>query len=150
MTIFELRDPNALDLVRQGFKRQPIMHDLGARLLSVAPGMVQIEMDFKNSLTQQHGFLHAGILTTLLDSACGFAAFSLMPPGSEVLSVEFKVNFLAPARGDRFIASGQVVKPGRTLFICQGEMTALTATARVSVALMQATMIRRTQDELPV
>ena len=97
------------------------MQTLGARLVSVAPGLVQIELDFSPGLTQQHGYLHAG---------------------SEVLSVEYKVNFMSPGRGERFLASGRVVKVGRTLTICSGEVLAFRGSVETTVALMQATMMR--------
>jgi uncharacterized protein (TIGR00369 family) len=118
------------------------MQSIKARLVDVAPGLVNIELDYQPALTQQNGYLHAGIITTLVDSACGFAAFSLMPPGSQVLSVEFKVNFMSPARGQKFLARGRVIKPGRTLMVCTGEVLAYQDGVETPVALMQATMIR--------
>ena len=97
------------------------MATLGAALAGVAPGEVDIDLPFRTDLTQQHGFLHAGVVTSLMDSACGYAALSLMEPGAAVLSVEFKVNLLAPARGNRFRASGRVVRAGRTVTVVSGE-----------------------------
>ena len=91
---------------------------IGARLVRVEPGEVELDLPFRDDLTQQHGFLHAGIVTALVDSACGYAALSLMDAAAAVLSVEYKVNLLAPAKGDRMRAIGRVVKPGRTLLIC--------------------------------
>jgi uncharacterized protein (TIGR00369 family) len=93
-------------------------------------------------ITQQHGYVHAGIVTTILDSACGYAAFSLMPADSSVLSVEFKMNFLYPAEGETFLGTGKVVKAGRTLTVCSGEMQALNQDKNLVVAIMQATMMR--------
>ncbi|MBN9420796.1 MAG: PaaI family thioesterase [Candidatus Eremiobacteraeota bacterium] len=115
------------------------MATLGASLASVEPGEVVIELGYSEALAQQNGFLHAGVTTAVVDSACGYAALSLMPEGSDVLSVEFKVNLMAPAAGSRFRAVGRVVKSGRTLTVCQGEMVALDSGK--TVALMTATMI---------
>lgn len=97
------------------------MATLGATLVRVAPGEVVLELPFRPELTQQHGFLHAGVVTSIMDSACGYAALSLMEPGAAVLSVEFKVNLLAPARGARFRATGRVVRAGRTVTVVAGE-----------------------------
>lgn len=117
------------------------MATLGAELVSVSPGEVVIELDHREDLVQQNGFLHAGATTAVVDSACGYAALSMMPEGSDVLSVEFKVNLLAPAAGKRFRAVGKVIKAGRTLTVCQGELQALDTGK--TVALMTATMITR-------
>ncbi|MFN8609693.1 MAG: PaaI family thioesterase [Vulcanimicrobiota bacterium] len=127
--------------VHQSFARQTFMATLGAELVSVQPGEVVIELSHRPDLVQQNGFLHAGVTTAVVDSACGYAALSMMPEGSDVLSVEFKVNLLAPAAGSRFRAIGRVVKAGRTLTVCQGEMLALDSGK--TVALMTATMIAR-------
>lgn len=118
------------------------METIGAVLTRVAPGEVDIEMPFNDSLTQQHGYLHAGILTTIADSACGYAALSLSPSGTEVLTVEYKVNFLEPARGPRFIARGRVVRPGRTVTVCTGSVHTVHNHAEVPAATMLATIIR--------
>ena len=124
------------------FAQQQAMAYLGARMAQVSPGRVEIVLPFREELTQQHGFVHAGIITAIVDSACGYAAFTLAPPGVGVLTVEFKVNLLSPAEGVRFVARGQVVKPGRTLTVCTGEVVAERADGTVrSVALMQATMM---------
>ena len=125
--------------IRESFVKQTFMATLGASLVSVTPGEVVIELPFREELQQQNGFLHAGVTTAVVDSACGYAALSMMPEGSDVLSVEFKVNLLAPAAGSRFRAVGRVVKSGRTLTVCQGEMIALDSGK--TVALMTATMI---------
>lgn len=117
------------------------MHTIGARLVRVEPGEVELELAFRDDLTQQHGYLHAGIITTLIDSACGYAALSVMEPGAAVLSVEYKVNLLAPAIGERMRAVGRVVKPGRTLVICTGEVIAVANGAESVVTIMQATMM---------
>jgi uncharacterized protein (TIGR00369 family) len=127
--------------VRASFARQRFMATLGASLERVAPGEVAIAFTHREALTQQHGFLHAGVMTSVADSACGYAALSLMEPGAGVLSVEFKVNMLAPAAGERFIATGRVVRAGRTLTVCAGEVTAVRGAETVAVLLMQATMM---------
>jgi len=135
-------NPNSAAEVESGFARQEVMKTLGAYLISVAPGQVEIGVDFRGDLTQQHGYLHAGVVTTIVDSACGFAAYTLMPPGSGVLTVEYKVNFLAPASGERFIAIGRVIKPGRTLTVCNGEVFAVQNGERKAIAIIQTTMMR--------
>jgi len=121
------RDPQFEQRVRASFERQAAMATLGATLARVAPGEVTIELPFRSELTQQHGFLHAGIVTTVMDSACGYAALTLMEAGTAVLSVEFKVNLLAPAQGDRFRASGRVVRAGRTVTVVSGEFRVVAA-----------------------
>jgi uncharacterized protein (TIGR00369 family) len=137
----EPRDPDFETRVRASFERQRFMATLGASLERVAPGEVAIAFTHRDELTQQHGFLHAGVMTSIADSACGYAALSLMEPGVGVLSVEFKVNMLAPAVGERFVATGRVVRAGRTLTVCSGEVTAERDGATVTVLLMQATMM---------
>jgi len=128
--------------VRTSFGRQQAMALLGAQMTEVRPGVTEIVLPFREELTQQHGFVHGGILTAIVDSACGYAALSLMPPDVGVLTIEFKVNLLSPAAGERFVARGQVVKPGRTIMVCTGEVVAeRTDGARQTVALMQATMM---------
>ena len=130
--------------VRDSLARQSFLRLLGAEATVVEPGHVVVELPFRDDLCQQNGFLHAGVLTSVADSACGYAALTLMPAGSDVLSVEFKVNLLSPGRGDRFRADARVVRSGRTLTICQAEVRAVTpAQPDVVVALMQATMIAR-------
>ena len=112
------KDPDFERVVRDSFARQGIMGHLGARLASVAPGEVAIELPFRPQLSQQHGYFHAGVVATVMDSAAGYAGRSLMPAGAAVLSVEFKVNLLAPADGDLLRATGKVVRSGRTLTVC--------------------------------
>lgn len=111
--------------VRSSFERQKVMATFGCVLESVTPGAATIRMPFREDLTQQHGFLHAGVVTTVVDSACGYAALSLMPEGAGVLSIEFKVNLLAPARGEAIIARAKVVKAGRTISVVSGDVFAL-------------------------
>jgi uncharacterized protein (TIGR00369 family) len=137
----EIRDPDFAARVRASFGRQRFMATLGATLEHVTAGEVTIAFTHREALTQQHGFLHAGVMTSIADSACGYAALSLMEPGAGVLSVEFKVNMLAPAVGERFVATGRVVRSGRTLTVCTGEVTAEREGERIPLLLMQATMM---------
>jgi uncharacterized protein (TIGR00369 family) len=128
--------------VRASFEKQAFMTLLGARLASVAPGEVDVELPFRDDLVQQHGYLHAGVTTAIADSACGYAALSLMVPDAAVLSVEFKVNLLAPAKGGRFLARGRVVKSGRTVTVVRGEVLAFDDRDEAHIVLvMQGTMI---------
>lgn len=127
--------------VRESFARQGLMTTIGAYLLRVAPGEVCIEMPFRDDLTQQHGYLHAGIVTSIADTACGYAALSLMPEEADVLSVEYKINLLSPARGERFIARANVKRAGRNLTVCEAEVFAATADEEKPVAAMLATMM---------
>jgi uncharacterized protein (TIGR00369 family) len=136
--------PPATDVferVRASFTRQALMRSFGAELETVVPGVVEISLPFRDDLTQQHGYLHAAVVTAIVDTACGYAALSMMEPGVEVLSVEFKVNLLAPALGDRFVALGRVLRAGRTLTVCSGEVHAELGGARKLICAMQATMI---------
>ncbi len=135
-------DPNYELRVRDSFARQRFMATIGARIVSVTPGEVLIELPWRDDLGQQHGVLHAGAVATIADSACGYAALSLMPVGSAVMSVEFKVNLLAPGRGERFLASGRVRRAGRTLTVCEGTVKAVDGAEEREVAIMTATMIR--------
>ena len=143
------KNPDFERLVRESFLKQEVMATLGARLARVAPGEVEIELPYRADLTQQHGFLHAGVVTAVLDSCCGYAAFSLMPPGAGVLSVEFKVNLLAPAKGDRLVARGRVVRAGRTISVCQADGVMRSGSGEVPVATMLATIMTVTnRDEV--
>jgi len=132
-------DPNYEARVRSSFAKQQFMATLGASLTIVQPGEVSIELPFRADLTQQHGFLHAGVVTSIIDSACGYAALTLMPPDRAVLSVEFKVNLIAPAQGAMFQARGRVVRAGRTLAVCTGDLRVVGSES--VVAMMQATMM---------
>ncbi|MBI3750656.1 MAG: PaaI family thioesterase [Chloroflexi bacterium] len=134
-------DPDFEPRVRASFGRQGLMTSLGARLVRVAAGEVDIEAPFDERWTQQHGYVHAGIVTALVDSACGYSALSLARPEAEVLTVEYKVNFLAPAQGERFLARGRVVRAGARVTVCSGEVYAVTGTAETQVAVMLATII---------
>ena len=135
------RDPGFAAKVRESFGRQGIMAHLGARLERVEPGLVEIAVPFRPELSQQHGYFHAGVVATVADSSAGYAAFSLMPAGSSVLSVEFKVNLLAPAHGDLLVARGTVVRSGRTLTVCTMEAEVERQGVRTPCMLGQATMM---------
>src|SRR5688500_8276067 len=108
--------------VRNSFNRQRLMATIGASIAEVRPGHVALRMPFRADLTQQHGFLHAGTIAALADSACGYAALSLMPADAAVLSIEFKVNMLAPAKGESFVARGEVLRAGRTIMVCRADV----------------------------
>jgi uncharacterized protein (TIGR00369 family) len=138
---FEPRDPNFKSRVIQSFAEQAVMQTIGASLLEVAPGQVEIGLPFDRRLTQQDEFIHAGVSATILDSACGYAAFSLMPVEARVLTIEFKINLLAPAAGDRFRALGKVRKPGRSVFVAEGELFAERDGSSKLVATMNATLM---------
>lgn len=134
--------------VRASFDRQRFMATLGARLVRVEPGEVEIALAFRDTLTQQHGFLHAGALASVLDSACGYAAFTLMPADAGVLSVEFKLDLLAPAAGDEFVARARVIKPGRTLSVTRAEGFMRSAGAEKLVATLGGTMMCLREREI--
>lgn len=135
------RNPHFEQAVRNSFAAQQLMATIGARLTLVAAGIIEIRVAFRPDLTQQHGFLHAGVVTSVLDSACGYAAFSLMPENAGVLTVEFKTNLLAPARGEELIARGRVVRAGRTITVCHAEASMLTGADETCVAVMLATIM---------
>jgi uncharacterized protein (TIGR00369 family) len=138
---FQPQDPAFEARVRDSFARQRVMETIGARLVRVAPGEVDVEMPYRADLSQQHGFLHAGILSTVLDSACGYAAFSLMPADAAVLSIEFKTNLMAPARGELLIARAHVVRAGRTVTVCAADAFMVENGAEKHVATMLGTMM---------
>jgi len=117
------------------------MQTVGASLTNIAPGEVVIEFPFDSKLTQQHGFIHAGIVSTVLDSACGYAAFSLMPADAAVLTIEFKINLLSPAQGESFEAIGKVRKPGRNISVTEGEIYAHQGDSKKLIASMVGTMM---------
>jgi uncharacterized protein (TIGR00369 family) len=141
MSTFQAQDPDFESRVRASFARQQLMHTLGAVLTLVEPGAVEIELPYRADLTQQHGFLHAGVVASALDSACGYAAFSLMPADAAVLSIEFKVNLLAPARGERLISRAEVKRAGRTVSVCTADAHAVEGGRSTLVATMLATMM---------
>ncbi|MBL8747741.1 MAG: PaaI family thioesterase [Planctomycetes bacterium] len=139
------RDPNFEQRVRDSYARQAAMAFLGATMARVVPGGVVLELPFRREITQQHGFVHAGVGTSVMDSACGYAALTLMDRGTGVLSVEFKVNLLAPAQGQLFRAIGKVVRSGRTLVVTTAELRAFATPQERSdgalVAMMTATIM---------
>ncbi|WP_123194044.1 PaaI family thioesterase [Pannonibacter phragmitetus] len=141
MTAFEPRDPNWEERVRRSFARQPFMGHLGASLSHLAPGEVDIVMPHRAELTQQHGFFHAGSTTSIADSAAGYAALSLYPAGTGVLSTEFKINLLNPGKGEKLVARGRVIKPGRTLTICRSDVYGVTGDREIHVATGLFSMI---------
>lgn len=131
------------DRIAESFGRQRLLAALGARLVRVADGEADIELAWSEAIQQQHGFAHAGAIATIADSACGYACLTRMAEGSAVLSVEFKINLLAPAVGERFVARGRVVRVGRTIGVATAEVFAHSAAKPDScVAIMQATMMR--------
>ena len=135
-------NPSVARDVADSFGRQPIMKLIGARLSLVEPGVVEITLPYRADLLQQNGYLHAGIITTIADSACGYAAYTLMAAGSNVLSVEFKLNLLRPAQGETFVARAQVIKAGKTLTVVRADVFAMNESEeRRLVATMQGTMI---------
>lgn len=140
MTSFTPLNSNFQQDIQTNFEQQSVMHFIGAELVLIEPGRCEIGLPYRQDLSQQNGFLHAGITTTIADSACGYAALSLMPAGSDVLSVEFKINMLRPASGERFIARAEVLKPGRTLVITRADVFAIQADKETLIAAMQATM----------
>ena len=134
--------------VRKSFERQKVMAMLGAELTRIEPGAIEITMPFREDLTQQHGYLHAGVVATILDSACGYAAFSLMPADAAVLAVEYKVNFLAPAKGEFIVARGRVERPGRTVTVCTGDAFAVNDGEEKRVTTMLSTIMTITGRDI--
>lgn len=117
------------------------MKTVNASILAIRPGEIELEFPYHSNLTQQHGFIHAGIVSTVLDRACGYAAFSLMPDNAAVLSIEFKINLLSPARGERFRAVGRVKKPGKNITVTVGELFSYAEGEEKLVATMLGTMM---------
>jgi uncharacterized protein (TIGR00369 family) len=138
---FQPKDPNFADRVRASFARQRMMQTLGVEIAQLAPGEIELAMPYGVAFTQQHGFIHAGVMATVLDSACGYAAYSLMSADAAVLTVEFKINLLAPAKGERFLFRAQVVKPGRTLTVSDGRAFAVDGGSEKLVATMNGTLM---------
>lgn len=129
---------NTIDRITANFNQQKFMHTLGAKLLSVEKGLVKITCGYNVNLSQQNGFFHAGVLTSIVDSACGYAALSMMPENTDVLSVEFKMNLLRPANTNKIVAIGKVIKAGKTITVCEG--TVLDAKEDKILCKMMATM----------
>ncbi|MGD2172901.1 MAG: PaaI family thioesterase [Gammaproteobacteria bacterium] len=138
---FDPSDPEFKSRVTRSFREQAVMQTLNASLALVEPGEVRIEFPYQPSLTQQDGFIHAGISSTVMDSACGYAAFTLMPAEARVLTIEFKINLLAPAAGEHFRAHGRVRKPGRSVFVAEGELYARSGAEDKLVATMVGTLM---------
>jgi uncharacterized protein (TIGR00369 family) len=147
MNEFRVSNPDFIQTVKMSFSKQGLMRHLGATMDVIEPGHVSITMPYSDDLTQQHDYFHAGSLTSIVDSACGYAALTLMPPNTEVLTIEFKVNFVSSAIGDRVVAHGRVVKPGSIVTVCQGEVFAMNEGGEKICALMQATMLSRPTKE---
>ena len=142
MSDFSILNPNYAAEVRESFERQIFMRLLGANLETVEPGAVDIALPHREDLVQQNGYIHAGAISSIADSACGYAAYTLMPAGASVLSIEFKVNLLSPANGDRFVAEGRVIRAGKTITVTRGDVYGYRDDTRKHVATMQATMIQ--------
>jgi uncharacterized protein (TIGR00369 family) len=138
---FEPQDPSFAERVRASFGKQAAMHAIGARLADIDSGRVVIELPWQQALTQQHGFLHAGMVATALDSACGYAASTLMAADAGVLTIEYKINLLAPAQGTLFRMEGLVVKPGRTITVTEGRAWAVHEGREKLIATMGATLM---------
>lgn len=141
MTHFIPKDPDFDTRVRASFERQIAMATLGIEIAALKAGEIELRMPYVEAYTQQHGFTHAGIITTAMDSACGYAAFSLMPADAAVLTVEFKTNLLAPARGEHFVFHARVVKPGRTITVCDAQAYAIEHGQQKLVATMSGTLM---------
>ncbi|MBC7601373.1 MAG: PaaI family thioesterase [Ramlibacter sp.] len=138
---FDPQDTDFANRVRASFARQDAMKTIGASLTKVEPGVVHIELPWSQPLTQQHGFLHAGMVATALDSACGYCAFTLMTVDVAVLTIEYKINLLAPAKGERFRMEGVVVKPGRTISVAEGRAYAIDGGKEKLIATMGCTLM---------
>ena len=141
MADFEPKDPNFAERVRASFDRQKVMATLGITIDELRAGEIVLKMPYQALYTQQHGFMHAGIISTALDSSCGYAAYSLMPQDAAVLTVEFKTNLLAPAEGDVFIFRARVIKPGRTLTLCDSQAFAIQNGSEKLIATMTGTLM---------
>jgi uncharacterized protein (TIGR00369 family) len=139
-------NPAYEEVIRESLGRQTLMSTLGVRLTHIAPGEVDLAAPYSPEFAQQNGYWHAGAVASLADSANGYAAYSLAPEGTDVLAVEFKINLLAPARGERFVASGRVLRPGRTLTVCIAEVFAESGGDRTLIATMLSTIIIRSID----
>jgi len=144
---FAPKNPDYRAVATATFDSQQAMRTLGISIERLAPGEIELAMPYRADLTQQNGFIHAGIITAALDSACGIAAFTLMPADSDILTVEFKTNLLAPAKGQRFAFRASVVKPGRTLTVCEAQAFAWHDDAETLIATMTGTLIALTRRE---
>ncbi len=142
MPPFNAQNPDFQRAVHESFDRLTLMRTIGATLERVSPGEVDVVLSFRQDLTQHHGFVAAAVLTAVVDVACGYAAMTLMPPGCSVLTIEYKANFLAPAQGERMVARGRVIRPGRTLTACAGDVVAVDGGQETLVATLLATMMQ--------
>jgi uncharacterized protein (TIGR00369 family) len=142
MRTFDPQNSDFESAVQESFDRLTLMKTIGATLQRVSPGEVEIGLRFRTDLTQHHGFMAAAVLTAVVDVACGYAAMTLMPPGCSVLTIEYKANFLAPAQGERVVARGRVIRPGRTVTVCAGDVVAVDGGQEKLVATLLATMMR--------
>lgn len=140
---FQPSNPRFREVVTASFARQTFMAKLGATLVAVGPGRVEIAVARADDLLQQNGFVHAGVITSIADSACGYAALTLVAEGHDVLAVEFKINLLSPARAKRFLARGRVLRPGRTLTVAQADVFGLEGGDQTLVATLLSTIIAR-------
>jgi len=139
--LFQPLDPAYAQRIRESFGRQGLMRHLGASLVDVQPGITEIRANRREELTQQHGYFHAGVSAALADSACGYAAYTLMPADASVLTVEYKINLVAPADGDELIARARVIRSGRTLKVCLADVFATSGGSEVHCATMLATVM---------
>jgi len=149
MPRFEPKNPDFRSLATATFERQRAMQTLGISIARMEPGEVDLSMAYSPDFTQQNGFVHAGVITAGLDNACGIAAFTLMPAGSDILTVEFKTNLLAPAKGERFVFRATVLRPGRTLTVCEGRAYAEHDGVETLVATMTGTLMALSRREPP-
>ena len=138
---FQPRDPDYQEKVKESFARQKVMAELAVQITDLSPGEIEFQFPYDERWTQQHGFIHAGIISTVMDSACGYAAYSLMPKDAAVLSIEFKSNFLAPAAGEQFRITSRVIRSGRTITVAEADAFAYTTDREKHVAHMTATIM---------
>ena len=143
MSVFVPRNAEFESAVRESFARQTLMATLGASIARLEPGAVDLRLPYSPALCQQNGYLHAGAIASVADSANGYAAYTLAPSNTDVLAVEFKINLLEPARGSHFVACGRVIRAGRTLTICQADVFAHDGARQVLIATMLSTIIVR-------
>ena len=146
MVSFKPKDPQFRSRVEASFNQQQVVKTLGVKIVNLQPGEIELMMPYAAAYTQHLGFIHAGIIATALDNACGYAAFSLVPDDATILTVEFKTNLLAPARGERFIFRGKVVKPGRTIAVSEAQAFALDGGEEKLVATMTGTLMALRDD----
>ncbi len=145
----KLMTPAKAKTIHDSFSRQGFMTTIGAEITAIEPGRIEIRFQAKPSLTQQNGFVHAGVVSSVMDSACGYAAFTVGPENTDVLSVEFKVNLLAPAAGESFVVRSEVKRAGKTLSVCSADAFAVSGEREKLVATMLATMIYRPEQARP-